>query len=281
MNTSNIAKAASSAPKKRKSIDNAPRSESLHHATSVRRAIEATQQYPLLNTEVTPVLMTSREIANLTGKAHDNVLRDVRNMLADLEKDVLSFEAMSPDSYGRQQKVYALPKRETLIVVSGYNVAMRAAIIDRWQELEAAAARPVLLSRMDILRMALDSEQRAIDAEKLASERAILIEQQKPAVEFVDRFVMAKGLYGFREVCKMLKAKQAEFSAWLIDRKIMYRLAGKLTPHAPHLDAGRFEVKAGVSRANGKAYQHAKFTTMGVEWISAEWDQHQVQGGDA
>lgn len=230
--------------------------------------------------ETAPLTMSSREIADLTGKEHKNVLADARKMLDELCLTSAEFSADLPDAYGRMQPALLLPKRETLVLVSGYSVALRAKIIDRWQELEAAA-RPVVLSRMDILRLALDSEQRAIDAEKLASERAILIEQQKPAVEFVDRYVAAKGLSNFREVCKMLKAKQAEVSAWLIDRKIMYRLAGKLTPHAPHLDAGRFEVKAGVSRVNGKAYHHAKFTPKGVEWIAGEWAKHQVHEGGA
>ena len=46
------------------------------------------------------------------------------------------FLADYKDSKGRTFKEYNLPKRETLILVSGYNVELRAKIIDRWEFLE-------------------------------------------------------------------------------------------------------------------------------------------------
>lgn len=84
--------------------------------------------------------MSSREIAELTGKQHDNVRRDILNLASDLS---LSFEEkLEASNGGRPSKVFLLPKRETLILVSGYNIQMRARIIDRWQELEQAASSP-------------------------------------------------------------------------------------------------------------------------------------------
>lgn len=92
--------------------------------------------------------MTSREIAELTGKEHRNVMRDIRAMLVELhgEKDVLKFEHISLDAYGREQPCFRLPKRETLILVSGYSTELRARIIDRWQELEGQVAQPAPLA---------------------------------------------------------------------------------------------------------------------------------------
>jgi phage regulator Rha-like protein len=86
-------------------------------------------------------------IAELTGKEHKNVLADIRKMLDELGKAAADFSAVAqvpgPNGSNRQVEVYNLPKRETLILVSGYSVAMRAKIIDRWQELEAGV-QPVL-----------------------------------------------------------------------------------------------------------------------------------------
>ena len=81
--------------------------------------------------------MSSLEIAKLTGKRHDNVMRDIRVMLENLgEGDAFRFEVMYKDAYGRDQKCYNLPKRECLILAGGYDVVLRASIIDRWAELE-------------------------------------------------------------------------------------------------------------------------------------------------
>ncbi|HDR9122777.1 TPA: Rha family transcriptional regulator, partial [Burkholderia vietnamiensis] len=119
--------------------------------------------------------MSSREIADLTGKEHRNVLRDVRALLDELKLDALSFEHIYKDASNRQQTEYALPKRETLILVSGYNVQMRAVIVDRWQELEAQAsktANPFLTaSRRELLQVALEAEERAEKAQALADKR--------------------------------------------------------------------------------------------------------------
>lgn len=87
--------------------------------------------------------MTSREIAELTNKEHKNVLADIRTMLDDLGLASADFSADLPDAYGRPQPAFRLPKRECLILVSGYSIAMRARIIDRWEALETGRAQPL------------------------------------------------------------------------------------------------------------------------------------------
>src|SRR5688500_12456387 len=80
-----------------------------------------------------PLTISSREIAELTGKRHDNVVADIRKMASELS---LNFQEKPESSNGgRPIKVLSLEKRETLILVSGYSVELRARIIDRWMEL--------------------------------------------------------------------------------------------------------------------------------------------------
>lgn len=78
--------------------------------------------------------MSSRDIADLTGKRHDHVLRDTRNMLDEIQSPQNWGDYQ--DDRGRSQPMLLLSKEESLCLVAGYNVKLRMAIIKRWQELE-------------------------------------------------------------------------------------------------------------------------------------------------
>lgn len=87
--------------------------------------------------------MSSREIAELTGKRHDHVLADIRKMLEELGKAAPEFSGTAhiagPNNSVRTAPVFNLPKDLTITLVSGYNVVMRHRIVTRWMELEAQA----------------------------------------------------------------------------------------------------------------------------------------------
>lgn len=87
--------------------------------------------------------MTSREIAELTGKRHDNVMSDIRKMLDELGLHAPDFSGTYRTDRGNAYECFHLPKRECLILVSGYSTAMRARIIDRWEALETGRVQPL------------------------------------------------------------------------------------------------------------------------------------------
>lgn len=88
--------------------------------------------------------MSSQEIASLTGKRHDNVMRDIRDMAVDLELDPLTFEEIYLDELNREQKEYRLDQDLTLTLVSGYSAKLRYAVVKMWRELETANQQPAL-----------------------------------------------------------------------------------------------------------------------------------------
>ena len=209
--------------------------------------------------------MSSREIAELTGKQHKHVLADIRKMMDDLGIQSAQFGADYKDSTGRSLVMFNLPKRETLILVSGYSVTMRARIIDRWQELEEKQTPATPKTYIEALEKLLDSEK----------DKLVLKEELKaaePKVEFVNNYVDAKVNKTVRGLVKVLNVNEREFRNWLRDSKIMYRLDGMWMPYSKYLQKGYFEAK--VVETNGRAFFASFFTPKGEVWITEKWNKH-------
>lgn len=91
--------------------------------------------------------MSSLQIAEITGKRHDAILRDIRKLL---EQGVQAhnfveshYEQILPTGGKKQIPCYQLTKKGCLILASGYNAVLREKIIDRWEELENGTAEPM------------------------------------------------------------------------------------------------------------------------------------------
>jgi len=85
--------------------------------------------------------MTSLEIAELTGKQHNHLMRDIRNMERAWEKVTQSRFGLSTykDSTGRTLPCYQLTKTECLYIATKFNDEARARLVLRWEELEREA----------------------------------------------------------------------------------------------------------------------------------------------
>lgn len=82
--------------------------------------------------------MSSVEISELTGKRHDHVMEDIRTMFRELGINAPDFSGTQKYGNNNTRTIFNLPKRETMILVSGYSIKLRAKIVDRWEELEQA-----------------------------------------------------------------------------------------------------------------------------------------------
>lgn len=223
------------------------------------------------------VTMTSREIADLVESRHDKVKQSIERLV---ERGVIVQPPMGDEHFSdaigrpRSEAVYLVNKRDSYVIVAQLSPEFTARLVDRWQELEAGAGVAIPQTMAQALRLAADKHE-ALEA---AHQQLALA---APKVEFVDRYVQAEGLKGFREVCKLLKANEARFREFVIGQKIMYRLAGTLTAFQNHIDAGRFEVRTGVADANDHAFTTTKFTPKGVDWIAGEWAKWQLPRKEA
>ena len=219
------------------------------------------------------VTMSSREIAELVQSKHSDVKRSAERLVAGgvLTAPLAQFDF---EHNGNVYQEYRFNKRDSLVVVARLSPEFTAAVVDRWQELEEGRNISVPRSLPEALRLAADlAEQK----EQLTLQLAAAA----PKVEFVDRYCTANGSLSFRQVAKLLKAKETEFRLFLIENDIMYRLSGALTPRHQHIDAGRFEVKTGTSNTSNHAFSQARFTAKGVKWIGGLWAEHIAKGNAA
>ncbi|MFV8800500.1 phage antirepressor KilAC domain-containing protein [Yersinia enterocolitica] len=218
------------------------------------------------------VTMSSREVAELTGKRHTDVKRDIEVMMAQLNEDVSKFAHTYLDSMNRTQTEYLLDRDHVECLLAGYSAVIRMKVIRRLRELEDKNQIPQTLP--EALRLAADL---AEEKQQLENQLSIAA----PKAEFIDRYVQATGSMVFRNVCKLLKARETDFRLFLIENRIMYRLAGGLTPYQQHIDLERFEVKTGTNTVNNHAFTQARFTPKGVKWIGGLWAEYLAKKGHA
>lgn len=214
--------------------------------------------------------MGTREIADMLGKQHSHIKVSAERLAK--SGVILTLATREFDHNGNTYTEYRLGKRDSLILVAQNSPEFTAVIVDRWQELEAQQAPTVPRTYAEAL---LEAGRLALEVEQQAQQLALAA----PKVEFVDKYVAATGNLGFRQVAKLLKVKEPELRDFLLSNRIMYRLAGALTPYAEHITAGRFEVKAGVADHgdSSHAYSQAKITPKGVEWLAGEIAKHQAR----
>ena len=217
------------------------------------------------------ITMSSIEIAELVGKRHDNVKRTIENLAAGLIVHPQSEDEWATDKNDRPRatRIYKVSKRDSFVIVAQLSPEFTARLVDRWQELESLQTPSIPKTFADALRLAADQqEQIDLQREQLAI--------AAPKVEFVDRYVESTGLKGFRQVAKLLGAKENALREFMVEQRIQYRLGGEWCAYQNHIDAGRFEVRAGTSDS-GHSFNQSKFTPKGVTWVAGLWAQYKLQ----
>ena len=160
-----------------------------------------------MNQIISPTLtMSSREIAELTGKEHKNVIRTIKDLLAaeilDAQIEPLKFEYR-----GQWFDYYELKKRDSLILVARLSPEFTAHIIDRWQELECQSKQHTVdINNPHALRKALLEY----------TEQVIELEHKNTGLEKSIK-VITQTNHGvkFQQACKILNIKRSVLADWL------------------------------------------------------------------
>ncbi|MFI8384842.1 phage antirepressor KilAC domain-containing protein [Pseudomonas sp. NPDC079086] len=183
--------------------------------------------------------MSSREIAELAGKIHKNVKRDIAAMLKDLQADALSFEHIYLDGMNREQTEYLLDREHTDCLLTGYSAPLRMKVIRRWQELEQAQSAPTLPSTLpDALRLAADLAEQCTHLQ-------LVVTDQAPKVAALARIAVASGSMCLTDAAKHLGVQRLALIDWMRANRWVYRRSGsdRLVAFQPRLDAGLLDHK--------------------------------------
>ena len=162
-----------------------------------------------------PLTMSSREIAELTGKEHKHVMRDVRTLIDELSMSPNLDSCVKSTTYkgkdGRQYDQYELDKDTCLTLLLGYDAVARMKVVKRWRELEEFVAQPALnpdnLSRLQLiqagLQAALQTEQERLALENKVDQLQSTLDHFVHAVQNILQSepgkVTPKGFPAFRE----------------------------------------------------------------------------------
>lgn len=178
--------------------------------------------------------MTSREIATITGKPHNDVLKAIRAMEnAWIKVNGGSFSLVEyTDAKGEKRPMYQLNKTECLYIATKFNDEARAKLVIRWEELETKERQTVPALPQTYLEalkaLVLSEEQKQV----LALEN----ESMKPKANYFDTLVERGSNLNLRDTAKMIGVSERFFIEYLLLNGYLYRDAKrKLKPIAKYV----------------------------------------------
>ena len=187
--------------------------------------------------------MSSREIAELTGKEHKNVLRDIRNMEPAWEKvNGLKFELIEYlDSRGRKKLEYQLNKEESLYVATKYNDETRAKLIMRWKQLEVENME--LKSKLNSKTYTIPEDYaeallRIVDHVRTEKELTNKIKEDAPKVEYYTKVMASTDTVTATTIAKDYGMTAAKFNALLHNLGVQFKQDGQWVHYHKYQNKG-------------------------------------------
>lgn len=191
----------------------------------------------IIEKSVDNIKISSRQIAESTGKNHAHVKRDIENAL---QEDVSKFGCIYLDTMNRKQIEYVLPKNIALGVASGYSFDLRMKIINRLDELEQKINKP------------LTYEETMQNALLLADKRVKALEnkiiEDKPLTDFGRAVSNSDATVSVAVFAKTIQDKlnvsfgRNKAFAWLRKEGFVFKKSNQNHPYQRWIEQGLFTV---------------------------------------
>ena len=215
-----------------------------------------------MNKNSSVLTMSSREIADLVESRHDSVKRTIERLQ---DKGLIQLTPMVEvkNHLGQVVTEYQLIKRDSYVVVAQLSPEFTARLVDRWQELENKQMPQIPQTLSEALRLEADQ------AEQIERQN-LLLEQQRPKVEFVQRYVEVGTTKSLRETAKILRVPERAMIDCLVGDGLLFRQSGNLLPYQKYHAKGLFDVKTGITE-HGHNYTQTRVTSKGIEYIASRY----------
>nr|DAN43856.1 MAG TPA: KilAC domain protein [Caudoviricetes sp.] len=185
--------------------------------------------------------MSSREIAELTGKPHNDLLKAIRKMESSWYAITQGKFSLSEytDPTGRKLPEYQLTKREVLYIATKFNDEARAKLIVRWEELENN-----LNGNQNVIALPQNYEEALEHLLIQVKENKKLIAENKemqPKADFYDAVVQSEDTIDVGQVAKVLAIKgygRNNLFKLLREQKVLMH---NNQPYQKYIDCGYFK----------------------------------------
>ena len=235
--------------------------------------------------------MSSLEIAKLTGKPHNDVMKAIRAMESGWEKvsqgkfSLSSRKVQQPNGGMREYPCYELTKTECLYVATKFNDEARAKLVIRWEELERKA-RANMLQLPDFTNpaeaaraWAQEYEQKTtlmIENKRLEEENiqlAVENQELKNDKNYLDLIMRSKALLTVSQIAQDYGMSGKALNKKLADMGIQYSINGQWILYAKYKDCGYVSSRSiDITRSDGRpdVVLHTEWTQAGRKFLYEE-----------
>lgn len=208
----------------------------------------------------------SMNVSGIFGKRHNDVVSKIDDMKMSNDFRLRNFSHTDIiDKNGDKQNGYLMTRDGWSFLVMGFTGEKagfwKEKYIDAFNKMEAELSKPVELSRLDILEIALKTEKENIKLKADNEEKTKQLEVAKPKIEFHDELIESSGLYSIGETAKLFGTGRTRFFVKLREMKVFFNTE----PYQTYKERGYFEVK--TTTKNGCVRTQAFTTPKGLEWL--------------
>lgn len=229
--------------------------------------------------------MTSLQIAEITGKPHNDVMKAIRKMEPAWERvqegkfSLMQEEVETNNGGHKMRPYYSLNKEECLYIATKFNDEARAKLIKRWKELEEQHQKPsvpqnylealksLVKAEEEKQQLALENKQKdetIITISKANVELGNKITEMLPKVSYYDRILQSNATMTITQIAQDYGMSAIAMNKELESMRIQHKERGQWILYAQFLKGGYVHSRAvDIIRKDGR--HDVKYNT---EWTT-------------